>query len=124
MRFDLTYFIKRASIFFCLISIIGCSETVSETDLSFDINIEAPYNLQSGSYLPLVHIVSKNDSTVKVNSIVVNRGNNCDLLSHPSTLTKTLEFGQKITAQYRSNCNVSDFVEITINTDSGSVTYY
>lgn len=95
--------------------------------LDFDVSV-APVlykTYENERYQTQITIISKNDSPVTLNDIIINRGNakNCAPYGPTSNLNKTMNFGQKVTVMLWYTCEVSDIIEIGINTTSGELVY-
>tara|TARA_R110002020_G_scaffold283918_1_gene499527 strand:+ start:626 stop:1528 length:903 start_codon:yes stop_codon:yes gene_type:complete len=100
---------------------------VSEESLEFDVSV-APVlykTYENERYQTQITIISKNDNPITLTDIIINRGNakNCAPYGPTSNLNKTMNFGQKVTVMLWYTCEVSDIIEIGINTTSGDLVY-
>lgn len=99
----------------------------SEEILEFDVSVGSVLykTYDNERYQTQISVISKNDNPVTLTDIIINRGNakNCAPYGPTSNLNKTMNFGQKVTVMLWYTCEVSDIIEIGINTTSGEMVY-
>ena len=99
----------------------------SEETLDFDVTV-APVlykTYENERYQTQISIISKNDNPVTLTDIIINRGNikNCSPYGPTSNLNKSMSFGDKVSVMLWYTCEVSDIIELGINTTSGEMVY-
>lgn len=95
--------------------------------LEFDVSV-APVlykTYENERYQTQITIISKNDNPVTLTDIIINRGNikNCSPYGPTSNLNKNMSFGDKVSVMLWHTCEVSDIIEVGINTTSGELVY-
>lgn len=106
--------------------IIGCESPTSANNSEFDVGLTSESSYEFGQNLEVakVQIISKNDEPVTVDNIYVNRGN-CPINPYSATnnVGIPISFGEKIGFSLLADCSINDVVEVSFDTDSGSLSY-
>lgn len=99
----------------------------SEETLDFDVTVGSVLykTYDNARYQTQITIISKNDNPVTLTDIIINRGNikNCSPYGPTSNLNKSMRFGDKVSVMLWYTCEVSDIIEVGINTTSGEMVY-
>lgn len=100
-------------------------DSVGSLDFEVSVGPVLYEAFENSRYQTQITVISKNDSPITLTDIIINRGNNKNCVPHrPNTnFNRTMRFGERLSVMLWHTCEVSDIIEVGINTTSGEMVY-